>query len=193
MPEITFEHRVAGLRSYARSQDANVRAAVELLIWHKSWLLRADFMEACITQYSPGLTAVIRWDLAGHFSAGPALARSSSSQRAILELAVTLAEREEHWLRFRGDAHARAVAEAISRAVGIEPGAPPAAPALNLAERYDTEDARNFLRRWDEWELRPDEKLAAMPPGRAEDILAGLVRKLLAVIDHLAPGDADHG
>jgi hypothetical protein len=118
VPEITFEDRVAGLRGWARGGEPEDRAAVELLIWHESWLRRPDFAEACITQYSPGLVARIDWHKAGIFAAGRPRA-ASTSQMAILDVAVTLGQREESWLRFRGDKHAEAVVTAIASAMGV--------------------------------------------------------------------------
>lgn len=119
MAEIDFDSRVRGLRSWAESWGADVRAAVELLIW-KGWPRRSDFNDACVTQYAPGLIARIDWFQAEHFPA--TAARVSSSERAILELAVALADREYSWLRFTGDAHAEAVVKAIAAAMGVDRG-----------------------------------------------------------------------
>lgn len=44
-----FDTLVTGLRSWSANRDQHVRAAVELLIWHETWLRRLDFQEACIT------------------------------------------------------------------------------------------------------------------------------------------------
>lgn len=116
MPEITPEDRAAGLRAWAGSWDSNVRAAVELLCWHEGWLLRASFLEACVTQPGPRVLA-IDWRKAQRFATR---ARASSSERAVLDAAVMLALREESWLRFRGDAHARAVVTAIAAAMEVD-------------------------------------------------------------------------
>jgi hypothetical protein len=48
--EISFEDLAAGLRGWARGGTAHEQAAVELLIWHGTWLRRPDFKGACITQ-----------------------------------------------------------------------------------------------------------------------------------------------
>jgi hypothetical protein len=114
--EITPEDRAARLRAWASSWDANISAAVELLVWHEGWLLRASFLEACVTQPEPGLLA-IDWRKAQRFAAR---VRSSTSERAVLDAAVMLALREESWLRFRGDAHARAVVTAIAAAMEVD-------------------------------------------------------------------------
>ena len=43
---------IAGLRTWTREHDPHVRAAVELLIEHDSWLRRADFTPACVRSRS---------------------------------------------------------------------------------------------------------------------------------------------
>lgn len=187
MAEITFEDRVKGLRGWPRYDGPHDRAAVELLIWNESWLRRTDFVDECVVQHAAGLVARIDWQKAERFAATVRIA--SSSERRILSLAVMLADRSEcpDWLRFRGDAHAQAVVNAIAAAMEVDI-VKPAGPALDIAQRYDTEDARKFLVRWDSLRAGvPDEQLSRMPPGRAEDILAGQVRKLLAILDRVVP------
>lgn len=185
MAEISFEDRVKGLRGWPNYDGPHDRAAVELLIWHKSWLRRADFVEACVIQHAAGLVARIDWFKAERFAS--TVRTASSSERAILDLAVWLADRSENWLRFRADAHAQAVVTAIAAAMEVDI-VKPAGPTLNIAQRYDTEDARSFLARWDGLRAgSPDEQLSRMPPGRAEDIMAGLVRKLLDILDRVVP------
>ena len=46
---------------------AHEQAAVELLIWHETWLRRPDFKGACITQRAAGLVAIINWEEAREF------------------------------------------------------------------------------------------------------------------------------
>jgi hypothetical protein len=156
--EISFEDRVKGLRGWPNYAGAHDRAAVELLIWHKGWLRRADFIEACVVQRGPSFVARIDWFKAEQFAATVRIA--SSSERRILSAAVALADPDEgpDWLRFRGDAHAQAVVTAIAAAMEVDI-VKPAPPALDIAQRYDTEDARSFLARWD--------GLRAGSPGRA--------------------------
>jgi hypothetical protein len=191
MAEISFEDRVKGLRGWPNYDGPHDRAAVELLIWHESWLRRADFTEACVVQLAAGLVARVDWFKAERFAATVRIA--SSSERAILDLAVWLADRGDNWLKFRGDAHARAVVTAIAAAMDVDI-VKPAPPVLDIAQRYDTEDARSFLARWDGLRAgSPDEQLSRLPPGRTEDILAGQVRRLLAIVDRVVPQGDDRG
>lgn len=105
---------VAGLRAWTRSQDPHVRAAVGLLIEHDYWLRRADFTRACITRR--GREAGLDWAAARAFAdAGPA---ASSSQMAVLDLAVALGE-NRYRLSIMGSANSRAIAAAVARAAGV--------------------------------------------------------------------------
>lgn len=116
MPEITTESLVTGLRGWTRDHDQHVRAAVELLCWHEFWLRRPDFVTACIEQRGPGLIATIDWYEARKFAdRGP---RASTSEMAILDLAVALGE-NRYRLSIMGSAHSQAIADAVARAVGV--------------------------------------------------------------------------
>lgn len=97
--EISFEDLAAGLRGWARGGTAHEQAAVELLIWHETWLRRPDFKGACIIQRAPGLVAIINWEEAREFidrgyfpRRGERPVPASSSQRRVLDLAVALGE-----------------------------------------------------------------------------------------------------
>lgn len=179
MTEISFEDRVKGLRGWPRYEGPHDRAAVELLIWHSSWLRRADFTEACVVQLAAGLVARIDWHKAGQFAATVRIA--SSSERKILSLAVALADRSEcpDWLRFRGDAHAQAVVTAIAAAMEVDI-VKPAGPRMAEPERWLVEDARKALAEWDQG--------TGSGPG-----LAGRLSDVLAVLDRLAPPGGDCG
>ena len=131
MTEISFEDLADGLRGWVRSRTAHERAAAELLIWYESWLRRPDFKDECITQLAPGLVARIDWYEAREF-VGRGYARrgerplpASSSQRAVLDLAVALGE-DQFGLSGLGHAHKRAAAQAFAAAVGLrlEPPVP---------------------------------------------------------------------
>ena len=133
MSEISFEDLAAGLRGYYRGGTAHEQAAVELLIWHESWLRRPDFREACITQRAAGLVARIDWYEArefidrGYSRRGERPVPASSSQRRVLDLAVALGE-DQFGLSGLGRAHKRAVAQAFAAAAGLrlEPPIPEA-------------------------------------------------------------------
>lgn len=182
MTEISFEDRVKGLRGWPRYDGPHDRAAVELLIWKESWLRRADFVEACVVQLSAGLVARIDWFKAEQFAATVRIA--SSSERAILELAVTLADRDAHWLKFRGDAHARAVVTAIAAAMEVDI-VKPAGPRLAEPERWLVDDARAVLASFS--------TLATMPHTGFERTLADKLRDVLAILDRVVPQGGDGG
>jgi hypothetical protein len=116
MPETT-EALIKGLRAWTKDHDPHVRAAVELLIWHGDggfWLRRQDFVKAAVVQR--GSEAWINWDAARGFA--DAGVRASSSEAAILDLAVALGE-NRYRLSIMGAAHSRAIAEAVRQAVGL--------------------------------------------------------------------------
>jgi hypothetical protein len=122
--KISFEDLAAGLRRFAATHDANVRAAVELLIWHEAWLRRPDFTRACI-RYDGG-TPYIKWLEVRRLTEDPPVG-ASSSQLTVLRLAVALA-RDDFRLSGLGHAHRRAVAQAFAEACGLrlEPAIPEA-------------------------------------------------------------------
>lgn len=109
----TTETLTAGLRAWTREHDYHVRAAMELIIWHGGWLRRQDFLKAAVVR-KHGDTW-IDWDAARAFvDAG---ARASTSEMALLDLAVALGENRYH-LSIMGHAHSRAIAKAFAQAVG---------------------------------------------------------------------------
>lgn len=120
MPEISFEDLVAGLRGWATDQAPHVRAAVELLSWHETWLRRRTFRETCISHR--GGQIAVRWRDARTFSdrvttGGLNAPRASSSEAAILDLAVALGE-DRFGLGNFGHAHRREAARAFAAACG---------------------------------------------------------------------------
>ncbi len=124
--EISFEDLAAGLRGYYRGGAAHQQAAVELLIWHETWLRRPDFKGACITQRAAGLVPRIDWEEAREFIERGYMQRgrgrpvpASTSERAVLDLAVALGE-DQYRLANMGTAHRRAIVQAVARAVGVE-------------------------------------------------------------------------
>ena len=106
----------AALRAWTRQHDLHVRAAVDLLIEHDFWLRRSDFTRACV--HRDRGQAWIDWQAARAFvDAG---ARASTSELAILDLAVALGE-NRYRLSVMGAANSRAIAAAVARAVGEGP------------------------------------------------------------------------
>jgi hypothetical protein len=131
--EISPEDLTTGLRGWARGRTPHEQAAVELLIWHSTWLCRPDFKGECVTQRAPGLVAIISWDEArefidrGYRQRGERPLPATSSQRRVLDLAVALGE-DQFGLSGLGLAHRRAVAQAVAEAAGLrlEPPVPEA-------------------------------------------------------------------
>jgi hypothetical protein len=111
-----FDTLVVRLRRWTHSHDPHVRAAVELLCWHEHWLRRQSFQQACIHDDTAiDCSMWINWRQAREFyDSGP---RGSSSELAILDLAVALGE-NRYRLSIMGDAHSRAIVQAVTSALG---------------------------------------------------------------------------
>jgi hypothetical protein len=113
-PDTPAQRLAAGLLTWTRDHDSHVRAAVELLITHGFWLRRKDFTHECI--FWSGREAYVNWVAARAFvDAGP---RASTSEMAILDLAVALGE-NRYRLSIMGAANSRMIATAVARAVGV--------------------------------------------------------------------------
>jgi hypothetical protein len=121
--EISFENLATGLRGWVRGGTRHEQAAVELLIWHETWLRRPDFKGACITQHAPGLIARINWEDARDFvdcgfaQPGQRPLPASSSQRRLLDFAVALGE-DQFGLSHMGIVHQWHMASAFAKACG---------------------------------------------------------------------------
>jgi hypothetical protein len=114
---LDFDASVAGLRRWTAHHDPHVRAAVELLIEHETWIRRPDFRRACI--HADTREAWINWRKAREFcDSGPV---GSTSELAILDLAVALGE-NRYRLSIMGAAHSRMIVQAVARALGEEAG-----------------------------------------------------------------------
>jgi hypothetical protein len=112
------ETLIKHLRAWTRDRDPHVRAAVELLIWHGGggfWLRRQDFVKGAVVRRRG--EAWIDWDAAREFA--DAGVRASSSEAAILDLAVALGE-NRYRLSIMGRVHSKAIARAVAQAVGEE-------------------------------------------------------------------------
>jgi hypothetical protein len=108
-----FDTTAHALRRWAAQMDASDRAAVDLLAWHGYWLRRADFAKAAIEKR--GVHLAIDWTAARAYSdSGPG---GSTSEVAVLDLAVTLAE-DRFRFRIMGAAHSKAIVRAVAQALG---------------------------------------------------------------------------
>ncbi len=108
-----FDTITAGLRAWAAG-SCNNEAAVELLIWHASWLRRTDFITACVLKGPDGVMW-IDWRRVRVFADAPQV--GSSSQKTVLNVAVALGE-DTFKLSSLGHVHRYKVAEAFATALG---------------------------------------------------------------------------
>jgi hypothetical protein len=110
------------MRAWAAGMDPHVHAAVELLIAHDSWLRRRDFLTAAVHVDTRG-AGWINWrEARGAFDAGR-LDKSSSTERAVLDLAIALGE-NRYRLNAMGTSNASLIATAVALSVGLVPPAP---------------------------------------------------------------------
>jgi acetyl-CoA carboxylase beta subunit len=124
MPD--FDTTVKALRCWTARQDRHVRAAVDLLIDHETWIRRGDFPAACISapESGPGMLR-IDWRAAREFAYAEEGRACSSTELAILRIAIAIAD-NEYRLTSMGRVNARRVAQAFARALGQD-AAPTAA------------------------------------------------------------------
>lgn len=113
-----FEEIAAGLRAWAEGDQVNT-AAVELIIWHETWIRRRDFLAAAADVYEadedgPAMSR-IRWDDARAFADGTP--RCSTSELGILRLAIAIGAGDFALSGF-GRVHRRKAAEAFAAACG---------------------------------------------------------------------------
>jgi hypothetical protein len=108
-----FDTLARRLRRWTQNHDLHVRAAVDLLIDHETWIRRADFQRACVEQGAG--EAYINWRKAREFvDAG---STASTSEMAILDLAVAIGENRFKF-SIMGPANSRLIAAAVARALG---------------------------------------------------------------------------
>ena len=108
-----FDTLVRLLRRWTHNHDLHVRAAVELLIEHETWVRRADFQRACV-QWD-GREAWIDWRKAREFA--HSASKASTSEMAVLDLAVAIGE-NRYKFSITGPANSRMIAQAVARALG---------------------------------------------------------------------------
>ena len=106
-----------GLRLWAESHDAHVRAAVELLIRHGVWLRRADLLATALHRDPDGSYWIDWTALRQEFDAGR-LDHGSVKDRAVLDLALALAA-DRYLLSGMGTGNARLIADAVVAALGL--------------------------------------------------------------------------
>ena len=115
----TTDPMVLALRAWAaEGEPAHVRAALELLI-KQGWLRRRDFTRACVSAYTSGGESVtcIDWQKARAFLARAPI--GSTTELAILDLAVILAH-DRFRLANMGHVHRQRIAHAVAQAAGLE-------------------------------------------------------------------------
>jgi hypothetical protein len=110
-----FDTTVRALRRWTANHDPHVRAAVELLIGHETWIRRADFQRACIERNTR--EAWVNWRKARVFVDAGSVA--STSEMAVLDLAVAIGE-NRYKFSIMGPANSRMIAQAVARALGEE-------------------------------------------------------------------------
>jgi acetyl-CoA carboxylase beta subunit len=108
-----FDTTVRALRRWTHNHDPHIRAAVELLIEHETWIRRAGFQRACVEQ--DGREAWINWRKAREFADSGSVA--STSEMAVLDLAVAIGE-NRYRFSVMGSAHSQMIAQAVARALG---------------------------------------------------------------------------
>jgi hypothetical protein len=108
-----FDTLVRLLRRWTHNHDPHVRAAVELLIEHETWIRRADFQRACVELSAR--EAWIDWQKAREFVDAGSVA--STSEMAVLDLAVALGG-NRYKFSIMGPANSRVIAQAVARALG---------------------------------------------------------------------------
>lgn len=102
----------AALRKGAPHDSPNGTAAAELLISHRYWLGRTDFIRACTSRGTP---RYILWESARDFAG--AGQRDSPSQLAVLRAAIAIAT-DDLGLRRLDRVDRQAVADAFAQALG---------------------------------------------------------------------------
>ena len=108
-----FDTTVRLLRRWTQHHDPHVRAAVELLIEHETWIRRADFQRACVERNAR--EAWINWRKAREFT--DAGSTASASEMAVLDLAVAIGE-NRYRFSIMGSAHSKMIVQAVARALG---------------------------------------------------------------------------
>jgi hypothetical protein len=107
---------VAGLRRWARTHDLTTKAAVELLVTHGLWLRRPEFRDLLHHDRVAG-DCWISWREAREAFDRNAFVRASSTEIAVLDLAIALGEDRYRFNRMGGGT-AAVVSAAVEVALG---------------------------------------------------------------------------
>ena len=121
--QLTPETITRRLRRWAAGQDAHVIAAVELLAAHGLWLRRPDFHRAAVRATGGPAHAWIVWRAAREAFDTDQLGPASTTELAVLDLAIALGE-DRYRLTAMGTGNAAAIASAVARAAGLVDPAP---------------------------------------------------------------------
>ena len=106
------------LRAWIAGHDGHVQAAVWLLLAHGVWLRRGDFLAEAVVRTPDGAYFVSFTQARAAFERG-AFAQASTSERAVLDLAIMLGS-DRFALRVMGPENARLIATAVAHAVGAD-------------------------------------------------------------------------
>lgn len=109
---------VISLVDWSDGQDSNVQAAVELLIEHGRWIADRGFRDACITVDDDATW--IDWDDARAAYEAGRFGAASSSEKAVLDYAISLGENRYQFYRL-DFTNRRLVLDATAQALGIRP------------------------------------------------------------------------
>ena len=108
----------AGLQRWTSTHDAHVRAAVDLLIDHGHWLRDTTFLDEAVTKDSDG-DVWINWRNAREALTSGKFSTASSTERAVLDLAIAIGSDQYRLSRMDGDRGAGAlVVRAMHTALG---------------------------------------------------------------------------
>lgn len=119
MLPLSEEHtRLLGsLNAWAENRDSGEAAAVRLLIGHERWVRDETVVGLCMTR-EPGGRVSVNWAALRQRLAAGEFASASSSERAVLDFAVALAEDRYFTSRMGGRAGGL-MCEALMQALGI--------------------------------------------------------------------------
>jgi len=79
---------VRDVAEWARTNDPQVKAAVQLLLEHDTWFRRRDFLDAAVVRIEGG--HYVRWSAARDAFNEGVFNRASSTELAVLDLAIAL-------------------------------------------------------------------------------------------------------
>jgi hypothetical protein len=138
---VPVEELVRRLRRWTSGNEPHVRAAVELLIRHDFWLRRPDFVSEVL--YGSDHTVFVDWRRARHELTYNAFASASTTQEAILDLAVALGEDRFRLSRMDGT-QAQSIQLAVTAALSRTVPSPTSSWSTGESYRYRTDPTDPF-------------------------------------------------